>query len=105
MRGGRVYSYRRASMGSELCGLVGGIVAEEYADGHTEADCHHDGGQARAGGVAHGLAQPRTEGQPSRIPAMPPIRQRMTLSVMNCIRIAAAGAPSALRVPISGCAR
>ena len=32
---------------------------------------------------------------------MPPIRQRMTLSVMNCIRIAAAGAPSALRVPIS----
>ena len=31
----------------------------------------------------------------------PPIRQRMTLSVMNCIRIAAAGAPSALRVPIS----
>ena len=31
----------------------------------------------------------------------PPIRQRMTLSVINCIRMAAAGAPSALRVPIS----
>ena len=31
----------------------------------------------------------------------PPIRQRMTLSVINCIRMADAGAPSALRVPIS----
>ena len=35
------------------------------------------------------------------MPMAPPIRQRITLSVMNCIRMADAGAPSALRVPIS----
>ena len=31
----------------------------------------------------------------------PPIRHRITLSVINCIRMALPGAPSALRVPIS----
>ena len=39
--------------------------------------------------------------RPSTMPMKPPIRQRMTLSVMNCMRMADAGAPSALRVPIS----
>ena len=38
---------------------------------------------------------------PSTTPMTPPIRQRITLSVINCMRMADAGAPSALRVPIS----
>ena len=52
-------------------------------------------------GTSIRVLNPTPAAMPSTTPMTPPIRQRITLSVINCMRMADAGAPSALRVPIS----